>query len=203
MIVWIDTETTGLDYKKEALLEIAVLITDDELNEVGSYSTIIKTPNRKLRRMDNYVTEMHTRSGLLDDLEHFGGRNIKVAEMEILALLDQHGLGKGLLLGGNSVHFDRRMLETRMPRLMARFTHQNLDVSSIGLTIKRWAPHVYDLVKLESKGREHANPHRALSDLIDCVHSLRRYRHLTFTTASEEYLIATRGYAEDTTGEVN
>jgi len=192
-IVWIDTETTGLDYKKEALLEIAIVVTDSDLNVLAQYESIIKTPKRKLRRMDDYVTTMHAKTGLLAELPS-AELTMKQVEDTILKGLDELGLTKKLLLGGNSVHFDRRMLETRMPRLMARFTHQNLDVSSIGLMVKRWTPSVYEHVKaLPNESNPDARPHRALSDILDCIQSLRDYRRLTFTDESEKYLVATKG----------
>ena len=189
-IVWIDTETTGLDYKKEALLEIAVVITDNDLNQISGYSTIIKTPKRKFRRMNDYVRKMHTTSGLLDELRYFGGKGVRQAEREILEMLDRYGLEKKLVLGGNSVHFDRRMLETRMPLLMSRFTHQNLDVSSIGIVTKRWTPHTYESIK---KMNDNDSPHRAWFDILSSVEQLRNYRSLVFTTDSEQYLNASRG----------
>jgi len=189
-IVWIDTETTGLDYKKEALLEIAVVVTDNDLNEITSYASIIKTPKRKFRRMNDYVRNMHITSGLLTELETFGGKDVRKVENEILEMLDRYGLEKKLVLGGNSVHFDRRMLETRMPRLMARFTHQNLDVSSIGLVAKRWTPHVYDHIK---ELGENTNPHRAWFDILSSVEQLRNYRQFVFTKDAEDYLNASRG----------
>jgi oligoribonuclease len=192
-IVWIDTETTGLDYKKEALLEIAVVITDSDLTEIARYESIIKTPKRKLRRMGEYVLNMHTKTGLLAELPS-AAKTQKQVEEEILTFLDRWGLMQKLMFGGNSVHFDRRMLETRMPKLMSRFTHQNLDVSSIGIVVKRWAPHVYEFIKAAPNiTNENARPHRALSDILDCIESLRQYRMMTFTTESEDYLNASRG----------
>ena len=189
-IVWIDTETTGLDYKKEALLEIAVVITDSDLTEIARYESIIKTSPRKLRkRLNDYVTKMHTASGLLEDLKS-ATKTQKQVEEEVLTFLDGWGLTHKLVLAGNSVHFDRRMLESRMPRLMARFTHQNLDVSSIGLVVKRWTPHVYDHIK---EIKKNDNPHRALFDILDSIEQLSNYRQLVFTIESEEYLNATRG----------
>jgi len=189
MIVWIDTETTGLDYGKEALLEIAVVITDDDLGVIDLHQDLIKTPKRKLRRMGEYVTKMHTESGLLRELPS-ATKTQKQVEDNILALLDENGLDSGLILGGNSVHYDRRMLESRMPRLMSRFTHQNLDVSSIGLVVKRWMPKVYDHIK-EIKVND--NPHRAMYDIMDSIEQLRHYQRLVFTTDAESLLARVLG----------
>jgi len=192
-IVWIDIETTGLDYKKEALLEIAVLITNNELEVIDSYSNIIKTPKRKLRRMDDYVRKMHTDSELLADLKHFGGKPIAEVEAEILEMLDRHGLEKRLLLAGNSVGFDRRMLETRMPKLMARFGYQNLDVTSIGKLVQRWTPAVDSHIRRLKENDPNPFPHRAWYDILDSVEQLKSYRKLVFTDESEQYLVTTKG----------
>ena len=192
-IVWIDVETTGLDFDKEALLEIAVVITNNELEILDSYANIIKTPKRKLRRMNDYVRCMHTDSELIADLKYFGGKPSNKVEEEILEMLDRNGLTKNLLLGGASVHFDRRMLETRMPKLMKRFTHQNLDVSSVGLLVKRWTPHVYDKIKADSAADPNPFPHRAWYDILATIELLKEYRHFVFTDESEKYLNSTRG----------
>ena len=190
MLVWIDTETTGLDFSNDKLLEVAVIITTDNLKVVDRYTSVIKTTKKALRGMDEWCQTTHGASGLLDELAT-ADKSLKQVEQEVIALLDKHDLTSRATLAGNSVHFDRRMLETRMPRLMARFTHQNLDVSAIGLTVKRWTPNVYDYVKKIMKlSRTDAVQHRALSDLLDCIESLRLYKKHTFTTASEEYLIA-------------
>ena len=90
-IVWIDVETTGLDFKKEALLELAVVITDKDLNILDSYSNLIKTPKRKLRRMNEYVLKMHTDSELIEDIKQFARKPIAEVEAEILELLDRNG----------------------------------------------------------------------------------------------------------------
>ena len=192
-IVWIDVETTGLDFKKEALLELAVVITDKDLNILDSYSNLIKTPKRKLRRMNEYVLKMHTDSELIEDIKQFARKPIAEVEAEILELLDRNGLKKGLLLGGASVHFDRRMLESRMPRLMARFTHQNLDVSSIGLVVKRWTPGVYEQIKRESDEDPNPFPHRAWYDILATIELLKTYRRFVFTDEAEKYLVASTG----------
>ena len=192
-IVWIDVETTGLDFKKEALLELAVVITDKDLNILDSYSNLIKTPKRKLRRMNEYVLKMHTDSELIEDIKQFARKPIAEVEAEILELLDRNGLKKGLLLGGASVHFDRRMLESRMPRLMARFTHQNLDVSSIGLVVKRWTPGVYEQIKRESDEDPNPFTHRAWYDILATIELLKTYRRFVFTDEAEKYLVASKG----------
>jgi oligoribonuclease len=191
MIVWIDTETTGVDYDKEELLEIAVVITTDDLKILDFYGCVIKPNKRKMnKRMNAFVRQMHTDSGLLKALEKGEGRSVRAAEITILEMLNDQKLGNGLLLGGNSVHFDRRILETRMPRLMARFTHQNLDVSAVGNLVKKWTPHVYEHIKAKTKSKK---PHRAMADILGCIESLAEYREMVFTTEKETELIGKSG----------
>ena len=191
MIVWIDTETTGVDYDREELLEIAVVITTDELEIMDSYNCVIKPNRRKMnKRMGDFVRQMHTDSGLLNAIESGEGRDVKAAEITILEMLNDNNLGDRLLLGGNSVHFDRRILESRMPRLMSRFSHQNLDVSAVGNLVKKWTPNVYEHVKAETKNE---NPHRAMADILGCIESLIEYRKMVFTTEKETELIEKQG----------
>jgi len=186
MIVWIDLETTGLNPRKDSLLEVAVLVTDDELNRLGSYEAVIATPKRKLKRLDDYVRSMHSKSGLLDDLPT-STITLSQAEAEITALLDDLGCVEKVILGGNSVHFDRGFLDVTMPNLMKRFSHQHLDVSAIGLVVKRWHKEVYDLLRKERGEVEH----RAKDDINACVATLRRYRELVFADESKAYLVET------------
>mgnify|MGYP006269087767 CR=1 FL=1 len=181
MIVWIDTETTGLDPKKDALLEIAVVITDDELNIEHHITTLIAPKRRKLRRMDDFVSRMHTESGLLNDLDTFPVFSIEEAEKHILAFLDLHGAGDRLLLAGNSVHFDRGFLDVHMPKLSARFGHQHLDVTSVSHCVRRWNKKVYDDLKAAS-GKV---AHRAIDDILSSINQLRWYRENAMISESE------------------
>jgi oligoribonuclease len=175
MIVWIDLETTGLDHNKDAILEVAVAVTTDDLELVGTYNSVVKTKKRDLKRMDNFVFNLHTNSGLLEEVAS-ATKPLSVVESEIMTFLGRHGLTKGLVLGGNSVHFDRYFMLRLMPDLMKRFTHQNLDVTSIGHCVKRWHPEAYDLMKKQSG----AVAHRALDDILSSVTQMRKYRYYSF-----------------------
>lgn len=178
MIVWIDTETTGLDHNKDALIEVAVVITTDELEVVDSYTSVIKTKKRDLKRMNNFVRNLHAKSGLLDEVAK-ATKSISTVEAEVMKFLDKHGSTTGLTLGGNSVHFDRYFLLRLMPKLMKRFTHQNLDVTSIGHCVKRWDNDAYEALKA-TKGEV---AHRALDDILSSINQLAWYRK-SFTKAS-------------------
>jgi oligoribonuclease len=172
MFTWIDTETTGLDYGKDALLEIAVVVTDDDLQTIAEKNIVIKPKRRALRRMDDFVTKMHTKSGLLAELSE--GVSVRQAEIQILGFLDGCGVPKGSPMGGNSVHFDRRFIERDMPTLAKRFGHRNIDVSTLGELAKRWHEKAY------SEWRKSASEtaHRALDDIRSCIEQLRFYRKL-------------------------
>jgi len=176
MIVWIDTETTGLDPRKDSLLEIAVVITDDELNEVATFDSLIKAPRRKFRRLDEFVTDLHTKSGLLADLKG-ATKDARAVEADIITFLDSvEAPAKGLLLAGNSIHFDRGFLNEQMPNLMKRFGHQNLDVTSIAHCVRRWHTPVYQSLK-EQSGEV---VHRALNDIRSSIRQLKWYREGAF-----------------------
>jgi len=175
MIVWIDTETTGLDHEKDTLLEVAVIITTDDLEIVDSYSEVIKTKKRDLKKMNEFVLNLHTKSNLVSAVGE-ATKTMGEVEQEVITFLGRHGLTKGLVLAGNSVHFDRYFLLRLMPELMRKFTHQNLDVTSIGHCVKRWHPEVYDLMK--SQSGEVA--HRALDDILSSIGQLVRYRSYSF-----------------------
>jgi len=182
MIVWIDLETTGLDPDRDCLLEAAVVITDDELCQVDWYESVIKPKRRALRRMDDFVVDMHTKSGLLAELP--SGRDVRVVEREILAFLDRHGLDKRLTLAGDSVHFDKSFLDRQMPELAKRFSHQILDVTSIAGCVKRWHAPVYWAMAQERDERGGVR-HRAHHDILSSIRRLDRYRDEVFVRAGE------------------
>jgi len=127
--------------------------------------------------MDDFVTKMHTKSGLLAALPH--GKPVAEVEAEVLAFLDRHDLTKRLTLAGDSVHFDKGFLESRMPTLAKRFSHQILDVTSIANCVKRWHPKVADLLAAEREARGGV-VHRALDDILSSVKRLAQYRHHSF-----------------------
>ena len=180
MIVWIDLETTGLSPSEDCLLEIAVVITDDDLNQIDWYQSVIKPKRRALRRMDDFVTQMHTRSGLL--LELADGRAVKAVEAEVIAFLDRHKLDKRITLAGDSVHFDKAFIERHMPELAKRFSHQILDVSSVANCVKRWHASVYWAMEDERDERAGVR-HRAFHDILSSIRRLDRYRDEVFVEA--------------------
>jgi oligoribonuclease len=188
-MVWIDCEMTGLDLRADALVEVAALVTDFELNVVGDgIDLVIAPPADALEQMDPFVREMHTTSGLLEQLE--GGVTLEEAERQVLEFLGEHcPPGTRPPLAGNSVGTDRAFLARDMPAL-ERFLHYRIvDVSSIKELARRWYPRAY--FNAPAKGGNH----RALADIRESIEELRYYRAAIFVplpgpTSEEAKLLA-------------
>ncbi|MEK9908309.1 MAG: oligoribonuclease [Aquiluna sp.] len=168
-IVWVDCEMTGLDVKIDELCEIAVVITDEELNEVDEgLQIVIKPSEAALTNMGEFVTQMHTESGLLAELS--AGVSVAEAEERVLSYLSAHLAEKQAPLAGNSIGTDRMFLNKYMPTLDGFLHYRNIDVSSIKELTRRWYPRVY--FQLPKKNGNH----RALADIRESIKELRYYR---------------------------
>lgn len=169
-IVWIDCEMTGLDLAADALVEIAVVVTDSELNVLGEgIEVVIAPPAEALAQMNDFVRNMHTTSGLLEDLP--GGVSLGDAEERVLEYLREWIPEPGKApLAGNSVGTDKAFLDRDMPALMAHLHYRVIDVSSIKELARRWYPRVY-FASPEKHGG-----HRALADILESIDELRYYR---------------------------
>jgi len=162
MIVWIDTETTGLDPAKENLLEIAVVATDDNLNEIATYETLISGAD--LDDLDDFIVEMHTKSGLLDSLRAGKGKPLADVSAEIVAwlrVLAPSSDLKKIPLGGSSVQFDRNFLQVHMPDVIGLLSYRNVDVSSMTELYKRADAKGYAKRRKENR----VVAHRAIDDI--------------------------------------
>ena len=166
---------TGLDVEKDSLVEIAVLITDSDLNilDEAGLNVVIKPRPESLSQMGDFVTQMHQESGLLPLLAD--GLEIADAEQKILDYV------KGFApevrtapLAGNSIGTDRMFLNRYMPKLDAHLHYRNIDVSSVKELTKRWFPKVYFQLPKKSGG------HRALADIRESIAELRYYRQTVF-----------------------
>jgi oligoribonuclease len=173
-LVWIDCEMTGLDLTRDALVEIACVVTDGDLKVLDQgIDVIIKPPAEALDTMPEVVREMHTTSGLLAELP--SGVTLAEAQDQVLAYIRQHVTEpKKAPLCGNSIATDRSFLARDMPELDDYLHYRMVDVSSIKELARRWYPRVYFASPPKHGG------HRALADILESVKELRYYREAVF-----------------------
>jgi oligoribonuclease len=173
-LVWIDCEMTGLDIERDALIEIACLVTDAELNVLDDgVDLVIKPPAEALAGMAEVVREMHTTSGLLAELA--GGIPVPEAQELVLDYVRGHVREANKApLCGNSIATDRWFIARDMPELDAYLHYRMVDVSSIKELVRRWYPRTYF-----SSPAKHGG-HRALADIKESVQELRYYQAAVF-----------------------
>ncbi len=174
-LVWIDCEMTGLDLQLDALIEIAALVTDGELNVLGEgVDLVIHTDEQRLAGMIDVVREMHERSGLTEAVRA-STVTVEEAERQVLDYVRQHvPEPRTVPLAGNSVATDRAFLARDMPELDAHLHYRMVDVSSIKELTRRWYPRIF-YAKPE-KGLAH----RALADIRESIGELAYYRRTAF-----------------------
>ena len=177
-LVWIDCEMTGLDLQRDALIEIACLVTDEDLNVLGEgVDIVINADEAALVAMPDVVRDMHARSGLTDEVR---ASRVKLAdaEQDVLAYVREHVPDvRSAPLAGNSIATDRGFLARDMPELDAHLHYRMVDVSSVKELCRRWFPRVF-YAKPE-KGLAH----RALSDARESIRELDYYRRTLFVAA--------------------
>lgn len=173
-IVWIDCEMTGLDINQDALIEIAVIVTDSHLAPLGpGLEVVIKPPEGVVEGMSDVVREMHTTSGLLEELD--SGTTLKHAEDMVLEHIKQWvPKPRTAPLAGNSIGTDKTFIERDMPELSAHLHYRVIDVSSIKELARRWNPRAYFNAPAKEGG------HRALADIAESIDELRYYRAVLF-----------------------
>jgi len=188
-LVWIDCEMTGLDLTKDALIEIACVVTDGELNALDAgLDVLIKPPAEALDGMDDVVREMHGSSGLLAALPD--GLNLAEAQDLVLTYIRQHvPESRKVPLCGNSIATDRAFLARDMPDLDSFLHYRMVDVSSIKELARRWYPRVY-FASPEKHGG-----HRALADIRESIRELRYYRQAVFVPQPGPDTATARGLA--------
>ncbi len=169
-IVWIDCEMTGLDLTRDALIEVAVVVTDSELQPVDAgLDLVIAPPPGAVEQMVDVVREMHTTSGLLEELD--SGLSLEEAQRRVLEYVRRWvPEERKAPLAGNSVGTDRAFLERDMPELVAHLHYRIIDVSSIKELARRWYPRAYFHSPAKQGG------HRALADILESIDELRYYR---------------------------
>jgi oligoribonuclease len=173
-LVWVDCEMTGLDLKADALIEVAALVTDSELNVLGEgIQVVIRPPAEALEQMGEFVRTMHDNSGLLPLLE--GGLEMADAEERVLAYIREHvPEPRRAPLAGNTIGTDRAFLARDMPTLEAHVHYRNVDVSSLKELARRWYPRAYYNTPTKTGN------HRALADIQESIEELRYYREALF-----------------------
>jgi oligoribonuclease len=169
-IVWVDCEMTGLDIEKDEICEVAVIVTDGELKPLDDgIQIVIKPSDKAMANMGEFVTQMHTDSGLLSEIPN--GYSAEEAEQRILQYLSQYiKEEKSAPLAGNSIGTDRMFIIKYLPKLDAFLHYRNIDVSSLKELVRRWYPRVY--FNLPKKN----GSHRALADIRESIQELRYYR---------------------------
>ena len=173
-IVWIDCEMTGLDLQADALVEVAAVVTDSELNVLGDgVDVVIRPEPAALDQMNDFVRQMHTTSGLLDELD--SGTTLEEAQQTVLDYVRTWVPEPGRApLAGNSVGTDRAFLDRDMPELAGHLHYRIIDVSSIKELSRRWYPRAY------FQSPEKNGGHRALADILESIDELRYYREAVF-----------------------
>jgi oligoribonuclease len=180
MLAWIDLEMTGLDPARHTIVEIACLITDDNLQlvEEGPDLVVHATPEQ-LADMDDFVRTMHTRSGLLAEIEA-STLSLADAGAQTLAFLQSHiSEARKVPLAGNSIGTDRRFLAAELPEIEDFLNYRSVDVSTVKELCKRWLPAVYKAAPEKQGG------HRALQDIRESVAELAYYRGAVFELAAD------------------
>ena len=171
-LIWLDLEMTGLDPDRDAILEIATVVTDDTLELVAEGPNIaIHQSEDVLRGMDEWSKDQHERSGLLERVRN-SPHDCQAAEEKTLAFLSGHCSREDSPLCGNSVLKDRQFLIRHMPRLDGFLHYRNIDVSTVKELVRRWYPDVPDYKKQKV--------HLALTDIRESINELRYYRQRVF-----------------------
>ncbi|MGA1036505.1 MAG: oligoribonuclease [Ilumatobacteraceae bacterium] len=180
VLVWMDLEMTGLDHMSDVIVEIATIITDDDLNIVAEGpDLVIHQPDEVLRNMNEVVTKMHTDSGLLEQISS-STLTLEEAGQQTLQFIKEHCPEAGTVpLCGNSIGTDRRFLARYLPEIETYLHYRSVDVSSIKELVRRWYP--------EANARRpwKPNSHRALDDIKESVAELQHYQQVVFRSPEE------------------
>ena len=175
VLVWMDLEMTGLDHTSDVIVEIATIVTDDDLTIIAEGpDLVVHQRDDVLTRMDPFVVEMHTRSGLLEAIRA-STMSVEEAGAATLAFIREHAPDpKSVPLCGNSIGTDRRFLARYLPDIEDHLHYRSIDVSSIKELVRRWYP------KIGQARPQKLGQHRALDDIRDSIDELRYYRERVF-----------------------
>ncbi len=173
LLVWMDLEMTSLlDVRKDAIIEIAAVITDNDLNLVAEGpDIIIHAPRGAFEGIPSEVQEIHKRSGIIEDCVQ-STVTAEEAEMEVLAFIEAHTTPQSSPLCGNSIHMDRMFLRLQMPVLDSYLHYRCIDVSTLKGLAQRWKPELYEKWQ-QIRGEK---KHRAKDDILQSIEELKFYR---------------------------
>lgn len=163
-LIFVDIETTGLDPQHDLILEVAMVVTDDKLSVLNGMSRLVSW-NAELveQRMDDYVTEMHTKSGLIKALAGPHTYRLSTLDTAFATFVEVNSDGAKLPMVGNSVHFDRSFIAAHMPKTHAQFHYRNIDLSGFREAAKLWNPESLESIPTDHKA------HRATDDVHDSI----------------------------------
>ena len=173
-LCWLDMEMSGLVPDSDRILELALLVTDSDLNHLSEGKVlVVRQPDEVLNAMDSWNKSVHGKSGLIERVR-VSNLNEAQAEAEAISFLQGFVSAGSSPLCGNSICQDRRFLARWMPRLEAYFHYRNLDVSTVKELVRRWKPEVM-------KGLVKQGKHEALSDILESIEELKYYRTTVMT----------------------
>jgi oligoribonuclease len=168
-LVWMDLEMTGLDPEDNVIIEIATIITDDELNIIAEGPVIaVHQPDFELDKMDDWNVKTHNGSGLVERVKA-SAVSLEEAEKQTIEFIALHVKKGHSPLCGNSIHQDRRFLVKQMPLLEAFVHYRNIDVSTLKELAKRWKPSILP-------GFKKSGSHKALDDILESIAEMKYYR---------------------------
>ncbi len=174
-LIWIDLEMTGLDTDNDQIIEIATIVTDENLNILAEGPVLtVHQPDTVLNAMDEWNTRQHGQSGLIERVRR-STKSARDVELETIEFLKKWVDAKKSPMCGNSICQDRRFMHRLMPELEQFFHYRNLDVSSVKELARRWRPELMAGIRKESS-------HLALDDVRDSIRELRYYREYFFRT---------------------
>ncbi len=168
-LIWVDMEMTGLNPDTDRIIEVALVVTDSQLNTIAEGPVlVVHQPNEILDGMDKWNKSTHSKSGLIDKIKAscFNEAEVEAKMIEFLRLHVPSGVSP---MCGNSICQDRRFMVRSMPQLETYFHYRNLDVSTLKELVKRWKPEIASGLTKESK-------HEALADIYDSINELKYYR---------------------------
>lgn len=168
-LIWVDMEMTGLDPDKDRIIEVALVVTDAQLNTVAEAPVlVVHQSDEVLDGMDSWNKGTHGRSGLIDKVKT-SALDEAAVEAQMLSFLEQYVPSRASPMCGNSICQDRRFMARSMPKLEAYFHYRNLDVSTLKELMKRWKPEL-------AKGLAKQSKHEALADIYESIDELKYYR---------------------------